>query len=172
MGATAITVLAGAKILGLPGTLPAVRATAGFVEGFSYALWAFGTWWIPLLVILGFWRHARHRWPLTYEPALWSAVFPLGMYSAATLSYGKATRLAFMEPLSRLMFWVAVAAWVLVAAAFLVRLARPPARRGLSVTGDHASFATVSRTAESSSASRLCDESGTSSRSPGRPSQE
>jgi len=126
MGATAITVLAGAKILGLPAALPAVRATAGFVEGFSYALWAFGTWWIPLLVILGLWRHVRHHWPLTYEPTLWSVVFPLGMYSVATLSFGKAAGLTFMEPLSRFMLWVAVAAWVLVAAAFLIRLAGRP----------------------------------------------
>jgi len=124
MGATAITVLAGAKILGLPGTLPVVRATASFVEGFSYALWAFGTWWIPLLVILGFWRHVRHHWPLTYEPALWSVVFPLGMYSVATLAFGKAANLTFMEPLARFMLWVAVAAWVMVAAAFLARLTR------------------------------------------------
>ena len=29
-----------------------------------------------------------------------------------------------MEPLSRFMLWVAVAAWIVVAAAFLVRLAR------------------------------------------------
>jgi tellurite resistance protein TehA-like permease len=130
MGATAITVLTGAKILSLPRTLPAVRAMAGFVEGFSYAFWAFGTWWIPLLVILGFWRHIRHRWPLTYEPTLWSVVFPLGMYSVATLAFGKVAHLAFMELLSRFMFWVAVAAWVLVAAAFLVRLTRPPVRRG------------------------------------------
>ena len=92
MGATAITVLAGAKILVLPGTLPAVRATAGFVEGFSYALWAFGTWWIPLLVILGCWRHVRQRWPLTCEPPMWSVVFPLGMYSVATLTFGQAAR--------------------------------------------------------------------------------
>ena len=130
MGATAITVLAGAKILGLPGTLPAVRATAGFVEGFSYALWAFGTWWIPLLVVLGFWRHVRQHWPLTYEPTLWSVVFPLGMYSVATLSFGKAAGLAFMEPLSRFMLWVAVVAWVMVAAAFLARLVRRPGGRG------------------------------------------
>jgi tellurite resistance protein TehA-like permease len=128
MGATAITVLVGAKILGLPGTLPVVRATAGFVEGFSYALWAFGTWWIPLLVVLGFWRHVRHHWPLTYEPTLWSVVFPLGMYSVASLSFGKAARLTFMEPLSRFMLWVAVAAWVLVAAAFLAQLARSARR--------------------------------------------
>jgi tellurite resistance protein TehA-like permease len=121
MGATAITVLAGAWILKLPAALPAVRATSGFVEGFSYALWAFGTWWIPLLIVLGFWRHVRHHWPLTYEPTLWSVVFPLGMYSVATLSFGKAAGLAFMAPLSRFMLWVAVAAWVMVAAAFLAR---------------------------------------------------
>ena len=97
MGATAITVLAGAKILNLPAALPVVRATAGFVEGFSYALWAFGTWWIPLLVVLGVWRHVRQHWPLTYEPTLWSVVFPLGMYSVATLTFGKAARLPFMH---------------------------------------------------------------------------
>ncbi|HEU5389791.1 MAG TPA: tellurite resistance/C4-dicarboxylate transporter family protein [Streptosporangiaceae bacterium] len=133
MGATAITVLAGAEILVLPGTLPEVRATAGFVGGFSYALWAFGTWWIPLLVILGFWRHVRQQWPLTYEPSLWSVVFPLGMYSVATLAYGHAAGIAFMAPLARFMIWVAVAAWILVAAAFLrqrARLSRRPARRG------------------------------------------
>ena len=85
MGATAITVLAGARILNLPAALPVTRATAGFVEGFSFTLWAFGTWWIPLLIVLGLWRHVQRHWPLTYEPTLWSVVFPLGMYSVATL---------------------------------------------------------------------------------------
>ena len=126
MGATAITVLAGAGILSLPAALPVVRATAGFVEGFSFALWAFGTWWIPLLIVLGLWRHVRRHWPLAYEPALWSVVFPLGMYSVATLSFGKAAHLSFMEPLSRVVLWVAVAAWIAVAVAFLARLARRP----------------------------------------------
>src|SRR5579875_3824718 len=124
MGATAISVLAGARDLTLPADIPVVRATAGFVEGFTFALWAFGTWWIPLLVILGLWRHIRRHWPLAYEPTLWSVVFPLGMYSVATLTFGKAARLAFMEPIARFMLWVAVAAWALVAAAFLSRLAR------------------------------------------------
>jgi len=123
MGATAISVLAGARDLSLPGHIPVVRATAGFVEGFTFALWAFGTWWIPLLVILGLWRHIRRHWPLTYEPTLWSVVFPLGMYSAATLTFGKTAHLAFMEPLARFMLWVAVATWAVVAAAFLARLA-------------------------------------------------
>lgn len=124
MGATAISVLAGARILGLPADIPVVRATAGFTEGFTFALWAFGTWWIPLLVILGLWRHVRRHWPLTYEPTLWSVVFPLGMYSVATLTFGRVAHLAFMEPLARFMLWFAVAAWVLVAAAFLSQFAR------------------------------------------------
>jgi tellurite resistance protein TehA-like permease len=127
MGATAISVLAGARDLALPARIPVVRATAGFVEGFTFALWAFGTWWIPLLVILGLWRHVRRRYPLTYEPTLWSVVFPLGMYRVATLTFGKAAHLGFMEPLARFMLWVAVAAWALVAGAFLARLARHPA---------------------------------------------
>ncbi len=126
MGATAITVLAGARILDLPAALPVTRATAGFVEGFSFALWAFGTWWIPLLIVLGLWRHIRRHWPLTYEPTLWSVVFPLGMYSVATLSFGKAAHLTFTEPLARFMLWIAVAAWIAVATAFLFRLARRP----------------------------------------------
>jgi tellurite resistance protein TehA-like permease len=130
MGATAISVLAGAKDVTLPATIPVVRDTAGFVEGFTFALWAFGTWWIPLLVILGLWRHIRRHWPLTYEPALWSVVFPLGMYSVATLTFGSAAHLTFMEPLARFMLWVAVAAWALVAVAFVIRLARPSREPG------------------------------------------
>ena len=124
MGATAISVLAGARSLTLPAGIPVVRATSGFVEGFTFALWAFGTWWVPLLVIIGLWRHVRRHWPLGYEPALWSVVFPLGMYSVATLTFGKVAHLAFMEPLARFMFWVAVAAWTAVAAGLLASLAR------------------------------------------------
>jgi hypothetical protein len=51
-------------------------------------------------------------------------VFPLGMYSVATLAFGQAAHVTWMEPLARFMLWVAVAAWVLVAAAFVTRLAR------------------------------------------------
>ena len=36
-------------------------------------LWAFGTWWIPLLLAFGPWRHVIHREPLGF--AAWPAVF-------------------------------------------------------------------------------------------------
>ncbi len=143
MGATAISVLAGARILSLPAGLPVIRATAGFVEGFSFALWAFGTWWIPLLIVLGPWRHVRRHWPLSYEPTLWSVIFPLGMYSVATLSFGKVAHLSFMEPLSQPMLWVAVAAWAAVAATFLTRLARRPGTPGRGTPAAPASTAST-----------------------------
>jgi len=83
---------------------------------------------------------ARHlapcpaHWPLTYEPAVWSVVFPLGMYGVATLTFGKAAHLAFMEPLSRFMLWVALAAWLAVAAAFVARIL---GAGGFSLPGNH-----------------------------------
>ncbi len=123
MGATAITVRAGAQLLALPAGLAVRTATAPFVAGFSFVLWSFGTWWIPLLVILGLWRHLAQHWPLTYETALWSVVFPLGMYSVATLAFGKVMKLTFMTPIAHVMLWVAVAAWLAVAAAGLFQLA-------------------------------------------------
>lgn len=130
MGATAITVLAGARILALPITVPIVQVSAGFIEAFCFVLWSFGTWWIPLLLVLGFWRHARWHWPLTYEPTLWSVVFPLGMYSVATFTFGKVAGIAFMESLGRVMIWVAMAAWLLVSAGFVARAITRRARGG------------------------------------------
>src|SRR5215467_14462997 len=137
MGATGIIVLAGSDILTLPGTPPAVTAIAGFVKGTCFVFWSFGTWWIPLLIVLGFARHVLRQWPLRYEPALWTVVFPIGMYSVATYSFGKAVGLSFMQPLSRGVLWVAIAVWLLVAAAGLARLARSPApaRHASDVTG-------------------------------------
>jgi tellurite resistance protein TehA-like permease len=90
MGAAGITVLAGADILNLSATFPAVSAIAGFVKGVCFVFWSLGTWWIPLLIVLGFWWHVLRKWPLSYEPALWAVVFPIGMYSVATLMLGKA----------------------------------------------------------------------------------
>ncbi|WP_246837421.1 tellurite resistance/C4-dicarboxylate transporter family protein [Salinibacterium sp. UTAS2018] len=120
MGATAITVLAAAHILELPGTLPILAATAGTVSGFGYLFWAVGTWWIPFLIIFGFWRHITHHVPLRYTTALWSIVFPLGMYATASITFGTATGLTFMIDVGRVGVVIAVLAWfaVLVLAAY------------------------------------------------------
>src|SRR5262249_14217100 len=110
MGATGIIVLAGSDILTLPATPPAVSAIADFLRGTCIVFWSFGTWLIPLLILLGFWRHILRQWPLRYESALWTVVFPIGMYGVATRSFGKAAGLSFMQPLRRGGTWGAMAA--------------------------------------------------------------
>ncbi|MGH9045895.1 MAG: tellurite resistance/C4-dicarboxylate transporter family protein, partial [Acidimicrobiales bacterium] len=71
-------------------------------------------WWIPLLVLFGFWRHVLRRVPLRYEPRLWNVVFPLGMYTVASWTLGQAPGLGFMASVARVWVWVGIAAWVAV----------------------------------------------------------
>jgi tellurite resistance protein TehA-like permease len=133
MGATAITVLAGSRILGLDRERPLVHLAAPLVGGLSFLLWAFGTWTIPLLVVFGVWRHVLRRDPPVYTPQLWTLVFPLGMYSVATGEFGDVTGLGFLSGVARGAFWVALAVWVVVCALMLTSFARArrPRRPGL-----------------------------------------
>ena len=118
MGATAISVRAAAGILVLhdPRAMVLVALLRPFVTGVSVVLWAFGTWWIPLLVLLGFWRYVLRRYPRTYEPRLWNVVFPLGMYTVASYSLGHVPGLGFMASIARVWVWVGIVAWVTVLA--------------------------------------------------------
>jgi tellurite resistance protein TehA-like permease len=125
MGATAISVLAGSRILALPAPLPVLEVSRAVISGLSFMLWAFGTWWIPLLLAWGVRRHLVEREPVAYEPTLWSMVFPLGMYAAASADYGRATGLDFMVDIARVEVWIGFAAWLAVAAAMARALLRP-----------------------------------------------
>jgi tellurite resistance protein TehA-like permease len=116
MGATAISVRAAAGILALhnPQSAELVNQLRPFDTGLSLVLWAFGTWWIPLLVLFGIWRYLIRGYPRTYEPRLWSVVFPLGMYTVACWTLGHTTAFTFMTSIARVWIWVGVAAWVVV----------------------------------------------------------
>jgi tellurite resistance protein TehA-like permease len=127
MGATAITVLAGARIVEMADT-PMVTATRGLVAGASVVFWAFGTWLIPPLVAAGVWRHVVHRIPLRYEATLWSIVFPIGMYGAGSHYLGQTDHLPAVNAIGANESWVALAVWSLAFVAMLAHLARPPAR--------------------------------------------
>jgi tellurite resistance protein TehA-like permease len=119
MGATAITVLAGSRILGLPKDLPIMSRASAFVSGFTYVLWAFGTWWIPLLVIFGIWRHFSRGEPARYESGLWSIVFPVGMYSTASMLFGREMGMPFIVTIGHWGTWLAGAVWLTVTASML-----------------------------------------------------
>ncbi|PAX84385.1 hypothetical protein CLM81_17010, partial [Streptomyces albidoflavus] len=63
---------------------------------------------------------AELRWPRPgYDPRRWATVFPLGMTAVAALTaageVGPATS-GWLEPLGRVLLWVAVAVWALAAA--------------------------------------------------------
>jgi tellurite resistance protein TehA-like permease len=113
MGASAISVLAGAQIAGLPPD-PLPVAAHAVVAGLSVMLWAFGSWLIPLLVILGIGRHVRRRVPLAYEPGMWSIVFPVGMYGVASRELGSALHVSWLVTLGRDEAWAALAVWAVV----------------------------------------------------------
>jgi tellurite resistance protein TehA-like permease len=119
MGATAITVLAGARIVDMADA-PMVAVTRGLIAGASVVFWAFRTWLIPALVAAGWWRHRVRRVPLRYDASLWSIVFPLGMYGVAGHYIGRADRLPIVKAIGENETWVALAAW---AALFVVMIA-------------------------------------------------
>ena len=113
MGALAITVLAGARIVEMADA-PMVHATRDLIAGMAVVVWAFATWLIPVLVAAGWWRHFVRRVPLRYEATLWSMIFPLGMYAVAGIYLGEADDLPVVGAIGRVELWVALAAWAVV----------------------------------------------------------
>ncbi len=128
MGATAITVVAGARIVEMADA-PMVDATRGLIAGAAVFFWAFGTWLIPPLIVAGYWRHVRHRYPLRYEATLWSIIFPLGMYGVGSQFLGTVDGLPIVHSIGFVESWIAFAAWALTFVVMLIHLWRQVLRR-------------------------------------------
>ena len=112
MGAVAISTLAGTTLLAQSALSPTVTELMPFVKGVTLAFWAVGTWWIPMLLILGVWRYLFCGVSFSYDPLYWGGVFPLGMYSVCTYRLANILDVSFLTPLSGAFMILAVAAWM------------------------------------------------------------
>jgi tellurite resistance protein TehA-like permease len=119
MGAAAIATNAGSTLILAKDGTAFLQAMRPLVDGVTLVMWAWASWWIPMLVLLGLWKHGVRRLPLKYTPTLWSLVFPLGMYALASLRFSLAAELPPLKTISVAMTWMALAAWAATALALV-----------------------------------------------------
>ncbi len=123
MGAAAISANASSALALSNPMMSVLVAFHPIVDMVALISWAWATWWIPLLLVIGYWKHfVRHK-PLRYEPTQWSIVFPLGMYTVTSFRLALAAEFEPLHWVSHIMLWVALAAWCMVAAGLLRRMA-------------------------------------------------
>ncbi|HEX7334589.1 MAG TPA: tellurite resistance/C4-dicarboxylate transporter family protein [Pyrinomonadaceae bacterium] len=119
MGAVAITTLAGARLIIAGPGWSLLNEVVPFLKGFTLFFWAAATWWIPLLLALGFWRHVYKRFPLKYDPQYWGMVFPFGMYTVCTFQLSNAINFPPLLVIPRFFIYLALAGWIAVSFGFV-----------------------------------------------------
>ena len=105
------TVLAGSNLLAARTVSARVDRLGPLIEGLVTLAWATATFWFPVMVAIGAWRHIACKVPLRYHPSYWALVFPLGMYGVATFKMRAVTKLDQLEWAPKITLAVALTAW-------------------------------------------------------------
>lgn len=121
MGAVAISTLAGVNLI-MAAKVSYLTELMPFLKGMTILYWATATWWIPMLLVLGIWRHGIQKFRFAYDPLYWGLVFPLGMYSVCTYKLNQIYDLHPLLLIARIFLLAAIAAWCLT---FMSMLKRP-----------------------------------------------
>lgn len=124
MGAAAITANASSSLDMAPPILVVLVEVHSFIDSVALISWAWATWWIPLLIVISFWKHAVKKIPVGYEPRQWSVVFPVGMYTVAGYQLSLASEFEPLHQISHGVIWVAVILWLLLIIGLMSRIAR------------------------------------------------
>lgn len=111
-GAVAITTLAGSELILHARISPFLLSVLPFIKGATLLAWATSSWWVIMLILLGFWRHIGQKYPFSYEVGYWGMVFPLGMYTACTYTMAQALKLPSLLIVPESCIGLALVAWL------------------------------------------------------------
>lgn len=112
-GAPAISALAGAQLIAADSASLYLwnEDDRGVLRAVTAALLVLGMAWYVVLLA------AEVGWPrLRYDARRWATVFPMGMAAVAALSVSAALGASWLKGPGQVLLWIAVAAWLVVAA--------------------------------------------------------
>jgi tellurite resistance protein TehA-like permease len=108
-GSLALLADAGHLVADWPDLAPTVTLLTRLA---STTVWGFGLWWLALAVVLLV-RYVRNG-GVPFHSGWWAFVFPLGAYTAATVTLARSWQSPVLEATSLVLYLGLLAAWVIV----------------------------------------------------------